>query len=58
MNKKLILMLLLLAVTFTLGCVQQPSIKSQADVSTAVTNISQKTAEIGSILEDINKKLG
>jgi len=58
MNKKLLLLLLLLAVTFTLGCVQQPAITSQEQVSTAVTNISQGTEKIGSILEDIDKKLG
>ncbi len=58
MNKKIILMLLLLAVTFTLGCVQQTTIKNQEDVSNAVTNISTGTEKIGSILEDIDKKLG
>ena len=58
MNKKLILMLLLLAVTFTLGCVQpQAAITSQEQVSKAVTNISQGTEKVGSILEDIDKKL-
>ncbi len=58
MNKKLILLLLLLAVTFTLGCVQQTAITSQEQASKAVANISKDTAEIGSILEDIDKKLG
>ena len=58
MNKKLILLLLLLAVTFTLGCVQQPAITSQEQVSTVVTNVSQGTEKVGSLLEDIDKKLG
>ena len=59
MRKAAILMLLLLAVTFTLGCVQQqPAITSQEQVTKAVTNISQDTEKISSILEDIDKKLG
>ena len=59
MNKKLVLILLLLAVTFTLGCVQQqPAITSQEQVTKAVTNISQGTEKLGSILEDIDKKIG
>lgn len=52
-------MLLLLAVTFTLGCVQQqPAITNQEQVTKVVTNISQGTEKLGSILEDIDKKLG
>ena len=57
---KLIVLLLLLAVTFTAGCVSQPtgSIKSQDDVQKSLPNITKNIEDIGSTLADLDKKLG
>ncbi len=58
MNKKLVIMLLLLALTFVAGCVQQPAIRSQEEASERITNVSQNTENVGQMLADIDKKLG
>lgn len=59
-KKTLIIILLLLAVTFTAGCTQQsqPAIKSQAEASERITNVSQNIEDVGQTLADIDRKLG
>lgn len=59
-KKILVLMLLLLAVTFTAGCVSQPTgnIKSQEDVQKSLPNITKNIENIGSTLKDLDTKLG
>lgn len=55
------LMLILLAsLVFASGCVSAPAnpVKSSADVSNVVTNISTNVENIGSTLEDIDRGLG
>jgi len=61
MNKKTIILIVLLsAVVLGAGCVSAPSnpVKSTADVSNVVTNISTNVENIGSTLEDIDRSLG
>ena len=57
---RLIVLLLLLAVTFTAGCVSQPTgnIKSQEDVQKSLPNITKNIEGIGQTLQDLDKKLG
>lgn len=61
MDRKLVvIMMLLMAITFIAGCVQQEdtTIKSQAEASDRITNVSQNIEDIGQTLSDIDKKLG
>lgn len=59
-RKMLVVMLLLLAVTFSAGCVSQPAttIKSQEDVQKTLPNITKNIDDIGSTLADLDNKLG
>jgi PBP1b-binding outer membrane lipoprotein LpoB len=60
MNKMLFVMLLLVLTTMISGCVSQPAttIKSQEEVTEAVTDISKDVENIGSKLEDMEKSFG
>lgn len=58
MNRKMLILMLLL-VTLTAGCIQQQTaIKSQQQVSEAVKDVSQNAETIGSTLNDIDEALG
>lgn len=60
MNKRYVILAILLFLSlFVSGCVsQQSEIKTQAEASQAITNVSVDIEKLGSALEDIDNKLG
>lgn len=58
MRLLIILLLALAPIVMVSGCVEQNSIKSQEDVSKAVTNVSKEVSDIDSTLEEIDKAFG
>lgn len=58
MRLLIILLLALTPIVIVSGCVEQSNIKSQEDVSKAVTNVSKEVSDIDSTLDEIDKAFG
>ncbi len=54
----LLIALVMCSFVFISGCTESSTIKSQEEVSEAVTNISQDVGELTEALEDIDESLG